>query len=180
MSKGPRWITEAEVASLGEELQVANVTLTNEQILTLPTTGVEVIPAPGEGKIIVPFGGVVVLDARAGIYTCDAGSSWQLLSLVEGGAIEATGLISITGSPGGGFTTFGSATDRIAFSIPAFWGIGSSDFTGYLVSTGNTGKPIADNLPLVIQDRYDGVSNYGGGDPANKLTVVVYYLVVTL
>lgn len=180
MSKGPRWITEAEVEALGAELQVATVTLTNSQILTLPTIGVEVVPTPGAGKVIIPFGGVAILNARAGIYTCDAGSSWQLLSLIEGGAIEATGLIAITGSPGGGGTTFGSETDLIAFSIPALWGIGSGDFVGYLVSTGNTGKPIAENLPLVIQDFYDGVSNYGGGNPANTLTITVYYLILTL
>ena len=65
----PRWITEAEVFGLGSEIKVAEVTLTNAQIITLPTVPVVIVPAPGIGNIVSFITAVVLLDTSAGVYT---------------------------------------------------------------------------------------------------------------
>jgi len=50
-------------------LQRASKTLTDAQIKALPTTGIEVIAAPGVGKVIFPVQYIGLLDARGGAYT---------------------------------------------------------------------------------------------------------------
>jgi hypothetical protein len=60
-------------------IQSATVTLTNAQILTLPTLGVTVVAAQGANTVILPVSGFIVLDSSAGAYTGGTNASWILM-----------------------------------------------------------------------------------------------------
>lgn len=63
----------------GVEILSASRTLTDEQIKALPTTGVEIVAAPGEGKMISIIDVLVISNITA-IYTDITDASLQLLS----------------------------------------------------------------------------------------------------
>lgn len=73
------------------------VTLTDAQIKALPTTAIELVPAPGAGKVVVPIKFVLIFNNDAGAY----GNADQLPHLDTNGfsygddIIDPAGLSSI-------------------------------------------------------------------------------------
>ena len=148
------------------------VTLTNAQIKALPTTGVEIVPAPGDGKVLVLVGGVYCLTTTVA-YT----------------NIHANAILFM----GGSFNFF-----EVSSYLPA----GSSGFlqaTSNQWATVTPNNPLRDmgGGVYVTQERWDSVSdiantpyklyaqNYGsgnftGGDAGNSLKVTVRYMIEDL
>jgi hypothetical protein len=146
------------------------VTLTNAQILALPTTPVEIVPAPGAGKILHWATAMVVLDATAGAYTFNAGALafWQLFYV--GGAFP---------KEGSGFLVPPEAVaeKRIGW-FPIF--ANENDAEGYLQAPTLTMETDYEGQALAIADKYNGRADYTGGNPANSMKVTVLYTVVDL
>ncbi len=151
------------------------ITLTNDQILALPNSPVEVVPAPGAGKMIFPMGGFFRFDFSAGPYTnvgTQAVTNWVMdadgdydecfsetpLHRLDGGESNTT-VFGNTGpytAPDGGGNPHGA------------------DFNG----------PNADweNKPLsfaVYNTSGDGsLGNFTGGNAANSAKLTVIYVVL--
>jgi len=163
MSAGPRWITESESQS-EEDVKLYTKTLTNAEIIALPSTGVEIVAAPGEGFLLVPIAVQYVLTIVEG-YTGTTSASWVLIR----GNIYASTLTLVE--------TFLAASDGAGVYSKngggVYMEVGSGDFEGAVTTGGSFNTPISpfDNLPLTLKDDYMGVSNYGGGDAGNSLTV---------
>lgn len=143
-----------------------SVTLTNAQFKALPTTPIEIIPAPGAGKVIRWLGAWLYLDASAGGYSFDIGSFIQLVYLTSPFVTEASGLI-----------TPAAANVAAVYSapVPAFGTFNSGE--GYL-QTALQGSNDIQNTGLGIADIYNGVNDYTLGNPANFMLVTVLYTVV--
>lgn len=153
-------------------VHAASVTLNNAQILTLPTVPVEVIPAPGAGKIVIPIAGFVL-------------QSWP-----DGyGAIDSPFLVVGTDGLGDTACFFSIDDDTYGFfSNP--WG---SEIRGVsCFSWGQFGLPAAPSAVLnqgesdtsgkaiVVRATNGSNVNFTGGGTSNTLKVTIYYALVDL
>lgn len=142
-------------ATGGSGLETATVTLTDAQIKALPTTPVQVIAAPGTGKYYKIFGAQIITDTSAAAYT----------------NVTASDLIKIGLSDS--FQAF-SCTNGILEEEDIFY----SDLTPY---AGADISPLSntENNAIFIYSN-NGGGNYTGGNAANTLKAVVYYIIVDL
>jgi hypothetical protein len=165
------WVTQSQVPEFGL-IKSATVTLTDAQIKANTVTPVVIIPATetlnySGFPATVPkiISACVILDARAGAYTDIS---------VNGGV-----LFLALGSDAGGPTISGSATIAGAASIAPV-GItaqAEKQMLNFIVG---------DNVTLADDGTLDnGISIYmlndtplSGGNPANTMKVIVYYIVV--
>lgn len=144
------------------------VTFINTQIITLRSTPLEIVPAPGVNKCIVPLAANFIIHMGGGAYGNITDASLQL------GYDEFVHVISppiktasVLASP--------SVSDGIGvFSIPNLE-IGSGGFDGVNVvnMTGNY-----TNMALVIKDDWSGGGDYTGGNEDNTLKITVYYAII--
>lgn len=150
--------------------KTAIITLTDAQIKALPTNGIEIVPAPGENKILLLLGGYFVLRSF-GSYTNIANASWTF-GFNNNKFWSGTTLVqTILG---------GNSNIYIAqISGPALQ-TGTGDFSGEVVVSGGVTNQTDANTPLILRDTYDGVSDYTGGNAGNTLKVTVYYIIVDL
>ena len=134
-----------------EAILYRTVTLSNDEVLGLPTVPVDIIAAPGEGKAILPLGGLVVTHIEAdgeygdvstpcylGLYYGSGSIAWR---------IDADDLELLI--------TSGDAAYSLVQAVP------------------NT--PV-ENTALQIATSNSG--DFSGGDGANTLTVHVFYCVI--
>lgn len=144
------------------------VTLTDAQIKSLVTTGVEVVPAPGEGKVIVPLMATFVTHFSAGGYT-GLDTAAQLLlywgsntSKFFGVVYESNG--SILSFAGDQFfpVSLGTTNDGNGGNFPP--GDETSEFEN---------KPIT----VGIENRPDLLTDVTGGHGDNSLVVTVSYAI---
>jgi hypothetical protein len=143
------------------------VTLTDAQIKALPTTKFEIIPAPGENKIIVPVSAIFILDTLAGAYTSDADSAWNLRWGTDSEtASQIMPINAILNQQNIGFGQWG---------IP-YADNGTGNFGNVVINIAFSNSLI--NKSIVITDGWMGVADYTGGNAANTLKVIVYYVVV--
>jgi hypothetical protein len=142
--------------------QSVTVTLTDAQIKALPTSAVEVIPAPGAGKYIVVLNTFVALNTSAGAYGNLSGATCKL------------------------FLNYSVAEDPI--TQPAdensdlFFGTAAVSYTPLAtIGSNNAWSFIMNNL---VNDAVElGLDNAGagaltGGNAANTMTVTVVYIVI--
>jgi hypothetical protein len=145
-------------------VQKVTVTLSDAQIKALPTTPVEILPAPGTGKAIYLIGGAVVINASGGGYSNVDNASPQLFTSGQG--IGLTGLFP-------GASDLQLADVRMRQLQPSEAQIGTGSFNGWAIATGG----LDENQPVVIMDNWNG-SNYTGGNASNSLKVTVIYVII--
>lgn len=160
----------------GAAILRAVVTVTNTQYKALPTTGIEIVAAPGVGFRIVLLQAYLLADFAAGAYTgASAASSWLNLQLGTGGSVSSFIANDNAASTVLAFlSTFNDGTKKTAVLLPQQdtsdtaeeWGILATPITNY------TG----DNMNLRIKVTNSGV-DFGGGNAANTLRVTAYYTI---
>lgn len=152
----------------GGGIQTATLTLTNAQILTLPTTAVQVIAAPRSGVMLVPVGTMVSANTTAAVYTNVTVAPTTALNVSYGNTVPPSASFNIAVLQETNCTIFGAqAKQQFVASVGAsddgnggLFPPGGHDFsaTGIFVSATNTG-------------------NFTGGNAANSILVsVAYYL----
>lgn len=150
----------------------ATVTLSDGQIKALPTTPVEILPAPGPGKMIFPIGGIIYFH-WSGNYGNIASNSALVVAHANGfnlltAVFENDGSTSVS-------NILNDDEDYMAILTPrSNVGIGSQTISRYDYA------PNFDNRNITVA-AYNGFNgNFTGGDPANTIKVTVYYAIVDL
>lgn len=155
----------------GVEIKSETVILNDEQIKALPTTGVEIVAAPGAGKYISVIFGNWVLDATADSYGDITDASFQLVS-TNGNYLSVPSISE---------TALGLSAIRTSNFLCPPAQDGSGSFAGTIVTGGSSNTtPVIENEAVLIKDDWGGGVNYTGGNAANTLKVTVYYIEVTL
>jgi hypothetical protein len=155
----------------GGSLLSATVTLTDAQIKALPTTGIQLVAAPGANKYILPIAASYYLDPSGGAYTGADDAGWSIAWQSEFWASSPT----VMASP---LQTTSKSLGIFSLSLTPVYTAGS--FTGFAVGESAGGASGIIDKPLTIEDKFNGISDYGGGNAANKLVVTVVYTIVDL
>jgi hypothetical protein len=144
--------------------------LTNAQIKALPTTAVEILPAPGVGKCVFPLFAMLHMHWAADYTNIDASAEMlikngnqALLSSWSQTVASAVSSLLAGGGPDGTWA-WAVLIGNIASSV-TFGASGPYD------------SDIA-NLPLLISATNGGAGDFTGGNVANELEVTVQYLLV--
>ncbi len=140
---------------LSEMVQLVTLELTDAQIKALPTTPIELIPAPGPGKQNVAWLGFTHFDSHGAYTNFDMGISMSV------GYKDSSNAMLSTSAPD---LLLGSSSDYNLQLTPAF---GSGDLDAIVVDT-----------PVQLKFNNGGSGNLTGGNAANVLTVKVYYGVI--
>jgi hypothetical protein len=153
-----------------QNVQSITVTLNNASIKTLPTIPVDLVAAPGAGKILVPISALFVLDTAAGAYTnlgTTTKAGWQLYS---DSSSELSSILEMV-TPLGGTTAF-----TCQAVIPRAQ-VGTTGYTGEITSAAN---PLADrsNKSIQLVDFWTDGGNYTGGNAANTVKITIFYAIV--
>lgn len=164
----------------GSLIHQATVELTDAQIKALPTTAVEIMAAPGAGKVILASFGVFKMDmAVGGAYTnrnaVDPGASIQVgyggneneSLLVTFPELLSGALISLLTNEG--LDYFYILTPIVAWPVA---GAAAFPFPANVSVVGSS------NQPLTIKAFNQGDGDFTGGDPANTLRVTVEYRIL--
>lgn len=160
-------------------------TLTNADIIALPTTPFNVVAAPGNGFFI----GVLRCDVVAKVVTaysgCDADAwisihtaDWQtdILSYLVNG--NGTGLTQVTG--------FLETAAQTADWVPESYVQGSGDFGTLFTDDWGLAKGAgvdagsANNQPLEMYFENNGAGNLGGGAAGNSMVVTTLWVKVAI
>lgn len=161
---------------VGSTLLSTTVTVTNAEMLTLPTTPVSLVPAPGAAFQLVPLLVDVRGNTTGGAYTNIDPDGWIVL------AFNGTDIWSnyLTNDSTIGYTflstTLGAAGD-FCFQFVPFTLAEPIFGWGNLVDPRGNVEP---NQPLVLTSENFGSGNFTGGHSANLLVLTTYYTVVAV
>jgi hypothetical protein len=166
------WRTAESVSGGGGSglLLKATVTLTDAQIKALPTTPVEIVAAPGAGKLIWPLSAVIVCDTSANGYTNTDNVVALFIEWWDGSHLSNQWGVSHPN-----VLNLLTAFDKVVLHVPpadtpSAFGV---ELDGIYLST----SQLAD-FPLRLRLPNDPAGNFTGGDPANTLRCTVFYCVV--
>lgn len=154
----------------GVEILSASRTLTDEQIKALPSEFVQIVAAPGEGKILFPISAFLILNAVAAAYTNVNDSSFTICT------DQRDNLSSYMAGRAGILDAA-----RLSFGQFVFPYIQQS-MDSIVGENSTSGMALADleNRAIGIHDPDLGSGNYTGGNEDNTLKVTLYYIEVTL
>lgn len=146
----------------------ATVTLTDAQIKALPTTGVEVVPEPGEDKLLRLMGGVYRFTRVADYTNIDGTFSGMFVRY--GGSTCLASLYN----PVAGFLDFGAPLGDFAIALI------NNKFN--VVSGVGVEEPPWDSAdaldePFVVAIDNGATGNLTGGDAGNSLEVSIFYTI---
>jgi hypothetical protein len=148
-----------------------SVTLTDAQIKALPTTPINILPAPGAGVLNHIHGALFVASFSAGAYTnLSANPFFQVVWDAENNYINAT-LFA-------GEEMF-LAGNNIAYCLPYMTVTGDAGQPGAAVrSSAEFGETINRTVDIGAGNVAEG--DFTGGNVANTLKVTVYYSPITI
>jgi len=167
-------------------IKSATVTLTDAQIKALPTTPVEVVPAPGVGKITLLQQAFLVVDAQGGAYTIGAPAVEFWIGHAANGAYSQTNTYQLADDF---YQLLGDDSGVYAFVMSPYYLSspgGTAPLNGPTNIIGSFDYIAIDesvvNRPLLFGARHssEGPVDFTGGDPANTLKVTCFYAVVNL
>lgn len=172
-------------AGLGPDevaLKFVTVTLTDAQIKALPTTSVEIVPAPGSGKRLLYFNGIAILDTTAGVY----GNVGQTATSPNGNAAVIK-MVTPNGAHLSVFGVWGWLLEEATIGhidLPAYVdGIDSVMNNPNVNDSWSDYATAYDDQPIHLAS-YNGaqtpLGDYTNGNAANTLKVTVFYTVVDL
>ncbi len=158
-------ITSANVASVHENTVL---TLTNAQVLALPTTPVNIIAAPGAGFVIQVIRATGVLDASAGAYT-NVDAAAAAFFAYGGNTPKASNAALLTG------------TATVAQDSIFLWG-GAGVSTAVLVTNGAIAGLLSnyENVAIDLAVDNNAMGVFTGGNAANTLKISIDYLIIPL
>lgn len=155
--------------SRGGFVRTAAVALTNAQILTLPTTPVELVAAPGSGRRLVLVS-VYMRSAFVAGYTNVTGT---------GPLFGGAGLVVTHGPDDSDASTMRSLTIFAAAAVREWDALGPAISTAADVALGYGGAGTdQSNKALNVVVRNAALGNFTGGNAANILRVSIAYLTV--
>lgn len=139
--------------STAGQVQYAEVSLTNAEMLALRAAPKTLVAAPGAGKMLQFLGATLLFD-YVGAYTETTDN--MAIKYTDGSGVAVSDAIEATG--------FVNATaDTVTFARPAIDGI--------------VAKSGSENKALVLHNTGDG--EYGGGNAGNAVRVKVAYRIIT-
>jgi hypothetical protein len=151
-------------------VRMAGAILSNAEILALPTTGIEIIPDPGPGRIFFGLGAFLHLNWFADYGNINVACLLSLGSRT-GSVLSIAALTESLGQVSGLLTEGESAS--------AFLGqraLGAAEVFG---NSGSLDSDI-ENVGFYLKANNEGDSDFSGGDPRNTLTVTVLYVPMEL
>lgn len=144
------------------------ITINNDNFKTLPSTYIEVVAAPGAGKIILPISGYFTLDTSAGAYTNLESNSASLVLTYGDWEYEASNYIPMPSNAEINFALFGKpgVTNQI-LDLPLY--------TNWVFAP----QSGVSNQPIKVV-AYNNNGDFTGGHASNTLKVTLYYVVADL
>jgi hypothetical protein len=151
-------------------IRKAVVTLTNAQIRAIPTTGIEIVAAPGVGKRIAVIYGQALLDNTAGIYgNVDPTFALILRTTGGGSTVAMSGICELE-------WLFTDGSEKGIGEIPA----PNSYQSGGIIAGGSDYASAYENVGVSLRASNGVLGNLTLGDAANTLKVTVYYAIIDL
>lgn len=145
-------------------------TLTDAQIKTLPTTGIDIIPTPTNNKLIIITTAILLWNTSAGAYTNVDPSANIVLTY---------GDFDETATSNSGMHT--DAANRITILSQAVMDDFRAAWAGYSISyiNGTLQTPII-NKKISLWATNGALGNFTGGNAANTLKVIVKHFTINL
>jgi hypothetical protein len=166
--------TPAEAIVIGKRI----TTLTDAQIKALPTTAVEIVPAPGAGKALKMIACLCLLKHAAGAYGNIADNMCGVGINIDG-RISSVGdwgwLIGDNSDPIGGY---------IEISPGAAVGLKVQSYAHTLITGAGYYSDLGNRNMTISGHNWDSSGNdlgvWTGGNAANTLDVIVFYTIISL
>lgn len=156
----------------GASILFGQTTLTNAQILALPTTGVDLVATPGANRAILPIWGLLNMDASAGAYA-NINADGFLFLQTSGNNLMSNYVANVTAPSRTYLSTLLGAT-RFCVPLMAYCDTLETD------QWGNLANPFAranlENRSLQIKADNGGSGDFTGGNAANTCVVTVLYI----
>jgi hypothetical protein len=168
-------------------IQSATVTLDDSQVKALPGTDVELVAAPGSGKLILPLYAIFITNFAVAYSGIDANTDFPaiwvsqqtspiyLTEFIDSdeSVVDQTSLTQLLTTT----NEFGRVTYTLLPQSTSY--IQAPTGATLVAPSGGSFNPDEyDNLPLKIGA--DNSGNFTGGDPANSLQITVLYTVLDL
>ncbi len=158
----------------GGILQLATLTLDNADILALPTTAIEIVAAPGAGKILVPFHALLRMTYVGFTNGIDANAK---LAIVWGSVFDGNSLDILKENIAvGGKVSNLIASGNNAHALLSFQQEIDSGNTYPLLNGGVSEY----SSGLFLWCSNNGAGDFTDGDVGNELNVYVWYTELTL